>query len=149
MLLGGVLTQAFGWEAVFLVNVPLAAGASALAFVLIPADRPCAGQRRFDEGLGARAVEADVFDEESLRRVLDGADAVVNLLTHIPSADRMADPTAWAENDRLRTEASAAIARAAGPLACGGSRRNRSRSCMPTAAMRGSTRTLRSPGAVS
>jgi nucleoside-diphosphate-sugar epimerase len=65
------------------------------------------------ESLGARAVEADVFDEASLRRAFDGADAVVNLLTHITSADRMADPSAWEENHRLRIEASAAIARAA------------------------------------
>jgi nucleoside-diphosphate-sugar epimerase len=65
------------------------------------------------ESLGAHAVEADVFDEESLRRAFDGADAVVNLLTKIPSPDRMADLSAWADNDRLRTEASAAIARAA------------------------------------
>src|SRR5829696_1794055 len=64
--------------------------------------------------VGRRAVEADVFDEAALRRVFEGADAVVNLLTHIPTADRMADPSAWEENDRLRTEASAAIARAAG-----------------------------------
>ena len=46
-------------------------------------------------------------------RARDGADAVVNLLTHIPSVERMADPSAWEENTRLRTEASAAIARAA------------------------------------
>ena len=65
------------------------------------------------EGLGARAVEADVFDEASLRRAFGGADAVVNLLTHIPSPERMADPSAWDENDRLRTQAAAAIARAA------------------------------------
>ena len=65
------------------------------------------------ERVGARAVEADVFDEASLRRAFDGADAVVNLLTHVPSADRMADPSSWEENDRVRTEASAAIARAA------------------------------------
>ena len=70
--------------------------------------------RQLLEGLGARAVEADVFDEASLKRAFDGADAVVNLLTHIPTVDRMADPSAWEENDRLRTEASAAIARAAG-----------------------------------
>jgi nucleoside-diphosphate-sugar epimerase len=69
--------------------------------------------RELLETLGARAVEADVFDGESLRRAFDGADAVVNLLTHVPSADRMSDPSAWAENDRLRTDASAAIARAA------------------------------------
>jgi nucleoside-diphosphate-sugar epimerase len=54
-----------------------------------------------------------VFDEASLVRAFAGADAVVNVLTHVPRADRMADPSAWAENDRVRTEASAAIARAA------------------------------------
>src|SRR4051812_27911749 len=70
--------------------------------------------RELLEGLGARAVEADVFDEPSLRRAFDGADAVVNLLTHIPSMDRMADRSAWEENDCLRTEASAMIARAGG-----------------------------------
>jgi len=74
--------------------------------------RSARGRERL-ERLGARAVEADVFDEASLRRAFDGADAVVNLLTHVPSADRMADPSSWEENDRVRTEASAAIARAA------------------------------------
>ncbi len=54
-----------------------------------------------------------MFDEASLCRAFDGADAVVNMLTHVPRADRMADPSAWEENDRVRTEASAAIARAA------------------------------------
>ena len=65
------------------------------------------------EGLGARAVEADVFDQASLTAAFAGADAVVNLLTHIPAADRMARPGAWDENDRLRREASAVVARAA------------------------------------
>jgi nucleoside-diphosphate-sugar epimerase len=65
------------------------------------------------ESLGARTVDADVFDAASLRRAFAGAEAVVNLLTHVPSPDRMGDPSAWEENDRLRTEASAAIARAA------------------------------------
>lgn len=37
-LLGGALTEAFGWEAVFFVNVPLAAGVAALAFSFIPRD---------------------------------------------------------------------------------------------------------------
>jgi nucleoside-diphosphate-sugar epimerase len=69
--------------------------------------------RRLLESLGARAVDADVFDEASLTAAFAGADAVVNLLTHIPAADRMATPGAWDENDRLRREASAAIARAA------------------------------------
>ena len=72
-----------------------------------------AGGRERLESLGARAVEADVFDLASLRRALDGADAVVNLLTHVPSPDRMGDSSAWEENDRLRAEASGVIARAA------------------------------------
>src|SRR3954471_7318718 len=69
--------------------------------------------RELLESLGASAIEADVFEEASLRRAFDGADVVVNLLTHIPGLDRMGDPSAWEENNRLRTEASAAIARAA------------------------------------
>ena len=69
--------------------------------------------RRLLERFGARTVEADVFDEASLTAAFARADAVVNLLTHIPPADRMGDPGAWDENDRLRTEASAAVARAA------------------------------------
>jgi MFS family permease len=48
VLLGGVLTQALGWEAVFLVNVPLAGLAILLAFALIPADGPREAGRRFD-----------------------------------------------------------------------------------------------------
>jgi nucleoside-diphosphate-sugar epimerase len=74
--------------------------------------RSARGHERL-ESLGARAVEADVFDVASLRRAFDGADAVVNLLTHVPRADRMADPSAWEENDRVRTDASTAVARAA------------------------------------
>ncbi|PZT74846.1 MULTISPECIES: MFS transporter [unclassified Streptomyces] len=47
-LLGGVLTQAFGWESVFYVNVPLALAAIALAFPLLPADGARASGRSFD-----------------------------------------------------------------------------------------------------
>ncbi|MFF5263758.1 MFS transporter [Actinomadura viridis] len=39
-LLGGVLTHMFGWEAVFLVNVPLVIAAAAAAFWLLAADGP-------------------------------------------------------------------------------------------------------------
>jgi UDP-glucose 4-epimerase len=69
--------------------------------------------RRLLNGLGARPIEADVFDEAALTAAFAGADTVINLLTHIPSADRMSVPEAWDENDRLRREASAVIARAA------------------------------------
>jgi MFS family permease len=48
VLLGGVLTQAFGWEAVFFVNVPLASLAALLSFRLIAADREREKTRTFD-----------------------------------------------------------------------------------------------------
>jgi EmrB/QacA subfamily drug resistance transporter len=48
VLLGGLLTSALGWEAVFFVNVPLAGGAALLAFALIPADEALESGRSFD-----------------------------------------------------------------------------------------------------
>ena len=48
VLLGGVLTQAFGWEAVFFVNLPLIAIAVPAALRLIAADGPREAGRRFD-----------------------------------------------------------------------------------------------------
>jgi MFS family permease len=48
VLLGGVLTQALGWESVFFVNVPLAGSALLLAFMLIAGDPECEMNRRFD-----------------------------------------------------------------------------------------------------
>jgi MFS family permease len=43
-LLGGVLTQAFGWRSVFFVNVPLAAAVALLALRVVPAG-PAAARR--------------------------------------------------------------------------------------------------------
>src|SRR5262245_59128100 len=48
VLLGGVLTQAFGWESVFFVNVLLAALALLAAFRLIGRDREVNTQGKFD-----------------------------------------------------------------------------------------------------
>ena len=48
VLLGGVLTQAFGWESVFFVNVPLASLAALLSFPLIPGDHARDRTRTFD-----------------------------------------------------------------------------------------------------
>ena len=65
------------------------------------------------ESLGACAIGAEIFDQPALESAFAGADIVINLLTHVPPADRIALPGAWDENDRLRREASAVIARAA------------------------------------
>lgn len=47
-LLGGVLTQAFGWSAVFYVNVPVAAFVALLGLRVIPADPPAERRQGFD-----------------------------------------------------------------------------------------------------
>ncbi|QFG21927.1 MFS transporter [Actinomadura sp. WMMB 499] len=47
-LLGGVLTQAFGWPAVFYVNVPLAGAVAVAALLVIPRDEPAGTSGRFD-----------------------------------------------------------------------------------------------------
>jgi len=47
-LLGGVLTQAFGWAAVFFVNVPLGVVGALLAFRLIAPDAPRGAGRSLD-----------------------------------------------------------------------------------------------------
>jgi EmrB/QacA subfamily drug resistance transporter len=48
VLIGGVLTQALGWEAVFFVNVPLSVVALVVLFVLVPVDGEREMGRRFD-----------------------------------------------------------------------------------------------------
>jgi EmrB/QacA subfamily drug resistance transporter len=47
-LLGGVLTQAFGWPAIFAVNVPLGAAVVALGLRVIPPIARTEGTRHFD-----------------------------------------------------------------------------------------------------
>ena len=47
-LLGGALTQAFGWPAIFAINVPIGALVIALALRAIPADPARSGPRNFD-----------------------------------------------------------------------------------------------------
>lgn len=70
-------------------------------------------KRRALERQGARAADASLFDEDALARALAGHDAVINLATHIPgSPARMMLPWAWRENDRVRRDGSAALARA-------------------------------------
>jgi MFS family permease len=75
VLLGGVLTHAFGWEAAFFVNVPVAAVAALLAIPLIRARARCGsparpgldiGQRR-PRLLGCRRNVERPFDQHAAR----------------------------------------------------------------------------------
>lgn len=47
-LLGGILTNTFGWEAVFFVNVPLAGIVALVALFIIPRDQPINKKRNID-----------------------------------------------------------------------------------------------------
>jgi MFS family permease len=61
VLFGGVLTRAFGWEAVFLINVPLAAAALIATFVVIEPDRVAHSNRKFDLSGALTATGAVTF----------------------------------------------------------------------------------------
>lgn len=72
-----------------------------------------AEKRALLEKAGARAVEGDLLDASSVRRMVEGHETVINLATHIPPSSKMILRSAWRENDRLRTTASALLADAA------------------------------------
>src|SRR6478735_4710910 len=63
--------------------------------------------------LGATPVEGSLFDPDALRAAVAGHDAVCNLATHIPPLTRAANPGAWAENTRIRSEGSGNLVDAA------------------------------------
>ena len=62
---------------------------------------------------GAAPVEVSLFDRSALTRVFAGHDAVVNLATAIPPMAKFMSAQAWAANQRVRTEGSAAVVDAA------------------------------------
>lgn len=57
--------------------------------------------------------ELDLFDPGALASALGEIDAVLHLATRIPAPERRSDPGAWAENDRLRAEATGLLVDAA------------------------------------
>ena len=63
--------------------------------------------------LGAHALSVSIFDRSALASAFEGHDAVVNLTSAIPPTTQFMARKAWAENDRVRTEGSAAIVDAA------------------------------------
>jgi nucleoside-diphosphate-sugar epimerase len=62
---------------------------------------------------GATPVMVSIFDRVALKNAFMNHDAVVNLATAIPPTTKFMQTTAWAENDRVRNEGSAAIIDAA------------------------------------
>ncbi|QYN34729.1 NAD(P)-dependent oxidoreductase [Pseudonocardia sp. DSM 110487] len=61
------------------------------------------------EELGARPVAVSLFDRAALTAAFADHGAVVNLATAIPSTMRALWSSGWRENDRIRTEGSAAV----------------------------------------
>ncbi len=59
---------------------------------------------------GAVPCTVDLFDRVALSRAFGDHDCVANLATNIPTGFASAIPRAWRQNDRLRREASVAIA---------------------------------------
>ncbi len=62
---------------------------------------------------GASPVTVSIYDRAALTQAFAGHDAVINLATAIPPTAKFMQTKAWANNDRVRTEGSAAIADAA------------------------------------
>ena len=63
---------------------------------------------------GATRIALDLFDRQAVERVVSGHDAVINLATHMPKSSFAAlQPGAWAQNDRIRRDASACLVEAA------------------------------------
>lgn len=72
-----------------------------------------AGERRVAADLGAGPVYADLLDPETLAAALEGADAVVNLATDVPTGLMATLPRAWHHNDELWTAGVANLVAAA------------------------------------
>jgi nucleoside-diphosphate-sugar epimerase len=62
---------------------------------------------------GATAALVSLFDRSALAAAFAGHDAVINLATAIPPMTRWMSAKAWRNNDRVRTEGSAAVVDAA------------------------------------
>jgi nucleoside-diphosphate-sugar epimerase len=62
---------------------------------------------------GATPTMVSIFDPVALRDVFIGHNAVINLATAIPPTSRFMQTKAWRDNDRVRTEGSAALVDAA------------------------------------
>jgi MFS family permease len=83
-VLGGLLVSAFGWPAIFLVNVPVVAAGLVLAVAWLPSDRRAEGR--------AQGVLTFLATELDLAGVVLFAVAVASLLAFVLSLPRRLDP---------------------------------------------------------
>lgn len=90
-----------------LVPLLVASGASVSA---VARTNPKAAQLKKQ---GATPVRVDLFDPAAVEAAVSGHDAVINVATKIPTGLRSFLPSAFAENIRIRTEASQNLALAA------------------------------------
>jgi nucleoside-diphosphate-sugar epimerase len=85
----------------------VAAGHDVAVLTRRPEGAKLAGQ------LGASPVPGDLFDVDSLARAYDGADAVVNLASRMPTGYEVVRRRAWRHHDALRTTGVANVVAAA------------------------------------
>jgi MFS family permease len=78
--LGGVLTARFGWEAIFLVNVPIGLAALLLVSRGIPADRPVARAMDRDAIVGVSLLRVPAIGASLLASVLVAAVMMTTLV---------------------------------------------------------------------
>ena len=88
-------------------------GSGVLGRELVPQAR-----RAGHDVVAPRHHELDLFDAGAVHRAVRSADAVIHLATRIPAPETMRQPDVWAENDRLRAEASRVLVDAAVGAGC-------------------------------
>jgi nucleoside-diphosphate-sugar epimerase len=67
---------------------------------------------------GGEPVSANLFDLDSLRKGMKGAEAVLHLATKIPATRNIGRPRAWLETDQIRREGTRTLVDAALEFGC-------------------------------
>ena len=68
--------------------------------------------------LGATPIQVSLFERPALTDAIRGYDAVANLATNVPPLDQAMNPQAWGMSNRIRTEGSVHLTRAAVEAGC-------------------------------
>ncbi len=68
--------------------------------------------------LGATPIQVSLFERPALTDAIRGYDAVANLATNVPPLDQAMNPQAWEMSNRIRTEGSVHLTRAAVEVGC-------------------------------